>query len=278
MLGSPAGAEACDSAPFRLKRVGGREVTGLRWMAEQRRGAIAFSHGASSSPRKYDMLARQWCAAGFDVWAPMHVDSTEHPRNWEFAGLASWEARLEDMRALSDDIGEPLVAAGHSYGALTALVMGGAEGTAPEALSVPLRDQWTRCVVALSPPPPIKGLIEPEGYGGLAVPALIQTGDRDEMPGWPSTPEGWRLHLPAFERASSNGERYLLVLEGVDHYFGGAICEPDRETMPQYDELTIAAELSTLFLAAYFPQAHSGARARLHARLSSTGPVRLVNK
>lgn len=239
-------------------------------------GAVVFSHGNASSPARYAALIAPWLAAGYDVWAPLHVDSTEHPDTAAYPGLATWRARIEDMRAVSAQIAAPYVVAGHSYGALTALAMGGAEGERPEGIAGPMRDPAVRCVLAFSPPPPIPGLIAPEGYAALAVPALIQTGTADLMPGWPEP--DWRVHLPAYACAAAGGARYLLVLDGVDHDFGGAICEPSVAKTPQQAELAEAMRVSNLFLAGYGIAADAGARARLDACLSPDLPARLVRK
>ena len=86
-------------------------------------GAVSFSHGNASSPAHYAALIAPWLSAGYDVWAPLHVDSTEHLDSAAYPGLATWRARIEDMRAVSARIAVPYVVAGHSYGALTALAM-----------------------------------------------------------------------------------------------------------------------------------------------------------
>ena len=239
-------------------------------------GAIVFSHGNASSPAHYGALIAPWLAAGYAVWAPLHVDSTEHPDTAAYPGLATWRARIEDMRAASAQVAAPYVVAGHSYGALTALAMGGAEGDLPEGVTGPMRDPAARCVLAFSPPPPIPGLIAPAGYAALAIPALIQTGTADVMPGWPEP--DWRVHLPAYDCAAPGGDRYLLVLDGADHDFGGVICEPSDAKTPQHAELAEAVRLSGLFLASYGVAAKPDARARLDACLSPDLPVRLVHK
>lgn len=266
----------------RIHQIGlqsGRKSLIWHWpAADEKIGSIAFSHGSYSAPWKYENLVQPWREAGYDIWAPVHVDSADHPLRERYPMPATWMARLEDMRAVSALIGVPYVAAGHSYGALTGLVMGGADGIIPENLRGPLRDSLVRCVIALSPPPPMPGLIEPGGYAGLAVPALIQTGHRDLMPGWPEIEEGWRVHLPAYEEARLGGDRYLLVLDGVDHYFGNAIGEPGRDAAPQLEALVETVAISRLFMKAFFPDAKVGARQHLDARLTALGPARLEKK
>ena len=273
----PSASQPLPPRDFGIETAHGRAVTGSHWPAvDVRRGALCFSHGAQSAPQHYAALLSAWAAMGFDVWAPLHVDSAQHPLTAQYPGMASWRARIEDMHALSNWLAEPYVSAGHSYGALTALVLGGAQGDHPEGMSGTLTDPRARCVVALSPPPPIPGLITPEGYAAIGVPALVQTGTLDAMPGWPDP--DWRVHRPAYDCAPAGGDRYLLVLEGVDHTFGGAICEHGAPEKAQNEQLETAIEASGLFLRAHSGPADSAAQDALHARLSYGGPFRLEHK
>ena len=91
---------------FDLHALDGRAIAISEWLPRQRpRGIILFSHGALSSPRLYEAIIAPWVSAGFRVLAPLHVDSAEHPDTAKFPGLASWKARIEDMRALSAHVG-----------------------------------------------------------------------------------------------------------------------------------------------------------------------------
>ncbi len=263
-------------APKRLQlhSPDGRSIEVWHWPAQGwQRGTIAFSHGAQSAPWKYDALLGPWIAAGWRVFAPLHVDSTDHPLTARFAGPLSWPARIEDMRAVSTHIGGPYVAAGHSYGGLTALTLGGATAKVPEGVSGPLRDLKARAVVAFSPPAPIPGFIEAAGYATLAVPALIQTGTGDVPPGATS----WRVHLAAYDAAANGGDRYALVLDDVDHFFGGAICKPELPGPKQTAEIEAAAKLALQFING-FGAGQQSARRALDARLSASGAVHLQRK
>ncbi|NLR40360.1 alpha/beta hydrolase [Novosphingobium sp. ERW19] len=262
---------------FTLTGPGGREIRVSEWKPRGTpKALVLFSHGAASSPRFYEAVFGPWLAAGFHILAPLHVDSIEHPRAKDFPGLASWKARLEDMRVLSAHVGKrPWIAAGHSYGGLVALTMGGAAAVPPEGWSGPLHDANARAVVAFSPPAPIPVLCTAEGYGKVAVPALVQTGTADLLPGM--TGEGWRGHLVPYEAAAPGGNRYGLVLEGVDHYFGGAICRYDLPGPKQLDRLADATRISTLFVDAY-GRGDKGAVRRLDALVSDVLPVRLLRK
>jgi hypothetical protein len=235
-----------------LSAPNGRAIPLSSWQARgRRRGVIAFSHGAMSSPWKYAPIVDRWVAAGFDVHAPQHTDSLEYPRHADFAGMVGWATRLEDMAALSAFIGKPYIAAGHSYGALTALVLGGVSAAVPPGFAAPLRDPRARCCVAFSPPGPLPPLITREGYATLAAPSLITTGTRDLAPYNLDDPTSWRAHLTAFEQAPAGGNRYGLVLDGVDHYYGGAICDFTKKGPDQSDQLLRAVDASIRFMDAF---------------------------
>ena len=257
--------------------VGERELAVWTWLPMQspERGVILFSHGYASAPWKYEQLIRPWVESGYRVEAPLHVDSTDHPRRDDFPGLAAWTARLEDMRALSQELaGASYVAAGHSFGALTALALGGAEAFVPDEITAPLEDAAVSVVLAFSPPPTVEGLISEEGYSSLSRPALIQTGTLD-VPMGADYP--WEKHLDAFHMAKSGGHRYALVLAGVDHYFGGGICRPELPGPQQLAELEVASQLSILMIQAYAEHA-ADALTRLEAYLQGEGPTVLMYK
>ncbi len=262
-----------------ITTAGGRVSMVTLWKAPRARGTILFSHGALSSPAKYDRIIFPWVAAGFDVWAPLHVDSTDHPDTKSFTGLTTWRARIEDMRALSAHIGSgPRIAAGHSYGGLVALTLGGAAADVPEGLAGPLNDPLVTAVVAFSPPAPIPGLISAAGYAKLAVPALIQTGDKDVALGKPPIdPDSWKAHLSAYDLAATGGDRYALVLAGANHFFGGLICWLDQPGPPQTAQVETAGEISRLFIEAYGTKSAKARRA-LDARLRDAGPAILRKK
>ncbi|PKP91170.1 MAG: alpha/beta hydrolase [Alphaproteobacteria bacterium HGW-Alphaproteobacteria-16] len=277
MLLPPVAWSAPRSLQLRTKE--GREIAVSHWRPKgRRRGVILFSHGAASAPWKYERLIQPWADRGWEVFAPLHVDSTDHPDTKSYPGMKSWAARVEDMHLLARRYGRGgYVAAGHSYGGLTALTLGGAAAAVPEGYQGQLRDPAARCVLAFSPPPPLPGLISEAGYAKLAVPALIQTGTQDMWPAAPPGPDAWRGHLVAYKAAEAGGDRYALVLEGVDHYFRGAICRPELPGPPQLPELAQAVELSLRFMDAHHRR-DATARRALIAAVNDTGPVLLQRK
>lgn len=218
------------------------------------KAAILFSHGAASSPRHYERLFRPWAAAGYDIFAPVHVDATDHPQHDQFTGLASWKARIEDMWLISKLLGDqPYIAAGHSYGGLTAIAIGGGVSLLPDGLRSDfnsqngLRDPRAAAVLAFSPPPAIASLVGTQGYAPLAVPSFHQTGTKDVLAG-AGDENAWKDHLHAFDAAPDNGQHFALLLPKVDHYFGGLICKPDADGPPMESELHQAIALSLIFM------------------------------
>jgi pimeloyl-ACP methyl ester carboxylesterase len=260
---------------FDLRGPDGRTIEISEWQPRSRpRGTILFSHGAMSAPRFYEAIIAPWQAAGYRVLAPLHVDSSQHPDTAKYAGLASWKARIEDMRALSAHLGNrPWIAAGHSYGGLVALTMGGAAAIAPQGITGPLSDANVHAVVAFSPPAPIPVLCTAQGFAALKVPALIQTGTADDPPG----PDGWEGHLASYEAAAPGGQRFGLVLEGVDHYFGGAICRYDVPGPKQLARLQDANRIARLFLAGY-GTGRASARRALERAVTNALPAKLLHK
>ena len=130
-------------------------------------------------------------------------------------------------------------------------------------------------MVALSPPGAAPGLVDGAGYADLAVPAFVQTGSLDNPPA--SGPEGWKQHLLAYESAAAGGNRYALVLDGVDHYFGGLICRPELPGPKQSTGMADLLRLSLLFLDGY-GRNRTAARVALDALATGTGPARLSRK
>lgn len=242
-------------------------------------GHIAFSHGWGGSPDGCLRLIEPLAAAGWRVLAPLHTDSERHPAKASLSLETSWGHRLHDMRALSPHLGSgPYVAAGHSYGALTALVLGGVEARVPDGVAAPLRDSRVAAAIAFSPPLSIDNLVSREGYARLAVPALIQTGTRDNPSMGGASTQTWEDRLLAYEAPAPGNNRYALVLEGVDHNFGGGIGSKLAQPEALQDrQLDVAAELAGLFARA-FGLADGRAQAALERRLGDALPVRLMRR
>lgn len=182
-------------------------------------GVALFSTGHGSWPERYARLSAELAMQGYVVLAPLHVDSMHHPDRAAFSRAASFPERLADLNAAIDHAAArypklPVVAVGHSFGTLSALCLCGA---LPQIGSY--RAPAVRAVLGFSTPGKIPGLIQPQAYATLAVPAMIVTGTADTVPGLVTDPAD---HLFPIETAPAEA-KYGLVLDGAGHELvGGA--------------------------------------------------------
>lgn len=177
------------------------------------RGVVLFGHAQGGDVTKYARLTDALTRADWLVIAPTHVDSMAHPRRADFTQQTGFTARVADVAAAARTArelapGKPIVSVGHSYGSLFAAMQGGAM-----IAGVPARDPGLRAVLAFSTPGRIPGLVTPQSYGTLTVPAMVVTGNADVVPGF--IPE-WTQHLAMFD-GSVAGDKIALIVKGGGH-------------------------------------------------------------
>lgn len=260
VLLSFAGAQVAFAAPTATVplQVSPQRATSMAvWEPQTVRGVVLFSSGHGSWPERYDDLLQTWRDAGFVVVAPLHVDSVKYPDREKFSMQQGFGERLADMKAASAYVaahwpGVPVAAAGHSYGTLVSLVLGGAL-----AELGPLRDPGVVAVVGYSSPGRIPGLVTPSAYASVAVPVMLVTGDKDLVPGFVNDA---RDHLYPVESAPA-GDKYAVVLAGGDHNLIGG--QPEA----QYRR---ARDIGTAFLKAEVLDDAEAARA---LSIDAAGPA-----
>jgi hypothetical protein len=199
------------------------------------KGIILFSHGALSSPAKYSELTTPWSTRGFAIIAPLHADSADWAGTKPaMADQTAW--RMADMAAVIADLpgfgrkagftpGKlPLIAAGHSFGALIAMSI-----SDPNIVSV----------LAFSPPGPLPGITLPV----VSKPMFTVTGTADAHP---MIAPKWEAHLTAHQQ--STGLAWAYVGKDADHYFGGIYCRPELPGPKQWEPYREALGLSETFL------------------------------
>lgn len=228
---------------------------------------LVFSHGNGLDANAYHNLTNKWVELGYVVVAPNHLDSG----STEKAGLAQkkygsdWvsASRVLDLSAtinqietiipqLSDFKGgvntEKIIAAGHSFGALTAQMLAGAtlekQGNSERKIPFSLKDNRVVAVVAISPPGLIPNFLSQNTWTTFDTPQLVVTGTNDiSPPFWPT----YDVHLVSYESAVA-GNNYLLVLDGADHYLGNLIGNLNREEAPQELALKNLIDQSIVFI------------------------------
>jgi predicted dienelactone hydrolase len=243
----------------------------LHWPADLAPGArvplIVFSHGLGGSRRGYSYLARYWAARGIASLHVQHAGSdtslwTGNPmtlvKRLQMAAHES-EARARglDVRfaldnILSHDAGlyglhidrQRIVAAGHSYGANTALVVVGA-GVMRDGRRIEAQDTRFAAAILISAPP-FYG--EPDlaaVLSNVTVPTLHVTATDDviRVPGYYS-PSSDRL---AVYNAIATPRKVLAVFQGGSHsMFTDRALTGGRDLNPKVK--TATAELTSAFL------------------------------
>lgn len=284
-VGSAAMAAAGSSVPVRvselsLPRAEGQPALPVRIAAPERGRhlpVIVFSHGAYSSKDDYAPILDDWAAHGYVVLAVTHRDSTRlgAVRGKSDPRFMTW--RIEDMRQLIDQLDDALAAmpglsarvdrgrlaiAGHSFGGLIAQTIGGASLRDPATgQAVNHRHPAVRAVIIFSGAGPMPPVLQREDFASLALPTLVTVGskDLDQAPGM--TGYEWR-RMPYDLIAPGN--KFLLTLDGADHYLGGIVGRDDLPRSPDAS-LYLGAfnTASKLFLDAWLKDDRA-ARRRLH--------------
>ena len=258
---------------------------------------IVFSHGAGGSRDGYEYLAKYWAEHGYVCLQPSHVDSIALNRElgvrFSFVKTIrslpsdrhSWLERVRDVSFLIDSLpklseepalkGKMITAevgvGGHSFGAFTSQLIGGASvpSVAADSTDPKVADQRVRCILAISPQGvrPNEGSLgfeSPDSFRGLKLPAMFLTGDRDQ-----SVWNGSNQRADAF-RNSPAGDKYFVSINGANHMtFAGMKKEASSNAYGQMlweraidskmpasygdeaDHLNLTVVLTTLFWNAY---------------------------
>ncbi|MEH2504774.1 putative dienelactone hydrolase [Bradyrhizobium sp. AZCC 1578] len=223
---------------------------------------IVFSHGIGGSRRGYSYLGRHWAARGIASLHVQHagsdsslwvgnpltvVDRLQRAAHESEALARAWDLRFALDRVLSSPYGAQIdrrriVAAGHSYGANTALLAVGAR-VMREGQWVEARDPRFAAAIVISAPPFYGESDLASVLSKIAVPNLHVTATNDviEIPGY---------HSPAADRlavfnAIATPRKLLAVFEGGSHsiftdrsFTGGPTLNPKVKAATA--ELTLA--------------------------------------
>jgi len=222
---------------------------------------VLFSHGALGSGDVGFPLVEHWTSHGYVVLCPTHADSIKLRRESgerldgtldAIRGMGSWDENWTDrpldlaflldaldqlegkLPALAGKVDrERVAAAGHSLGAYTAQVAGGATVQVPGADEPQsLRDPRIDAVLQLSGQGVDQQGLHRESWADMKLPMMAVTGSRDfgakrQDPSWRRDP---------FE-LSAPGDKYFVFIEGANHgSFTGKMAE--REPGARLKHLT----------------------------------------
>jgi predicted dienelactone hydrolase len=192
---------------------------------------VVFSHGAWGSKDGHVMLTELWASHGYVTVQPDHADSRAlGVKVGDRTVFRDWQERPADVSFILDSLAEieqkvpalkgridarRIGVSGHSYGANTAQLVGGARaflGGRDKSFA----DPRVTAVALLSGQGPGEMLTE-ESWEDFTKPLLVMTGSRDG-PTRTGQPAEWRKK--PYE-LSPPGDKYLMWVEGMDHGFGG---------------------------------------------------------
>jgi predicted dienelactone hydrolase len=199
---------------------------------------IVFSHGLGGSRNGYQYLGRYWASHGYASLHVQHIGSDNSLWRGNPFGLTmrltsaaqdgEAMARAKDVSfALTELLAMPniagrvdanrIVAAGHSYGANTTMLLAGAvvPGKGDNGQALNLRDPRIKAAMLLSAPP-FYGYSNPAVIlGGIALPTLhiTATGDDILIPGYGS---GFEDRVNVFN-AVGDARKTLVVFTGGSH-------------------------------------------------------------
>lgn len=226
---------------------------------------VLFSHGAFSSGRDYDPLLDAWAARGYVVLSPTHRDSISLGTKRGRGDPRHFPWRLDDMALLLRDLDRALdivpglaartdrqriAATGHSFGGLVAQTLGGATFFDPAtAQTVSRSEPRVRAVIVFSGAGTFPPILRREDFAALEQPTLV-TGGSDDLPQAPGlTGYAWRRQ--PWDLAAP-GDKYLLTLDGADHYLGGLVGRDDLPRASRGPEYVAAfQQVSSAFLDAF---------------------------
>ncbi len=197
---------------------------------------IVFSHGIGGSRRGYSYLGAYWAAKGFATLHVQHVGSDRalwlgNPfglvgRLQDAAKESEALNRVADVRFALDQLligphGSQIdpgrvIAAGHSYGANTVMLLSGAQVVRQGAVMDQLRDPRFKAAIIISAPP-FYGETErtSEILKPITIPTLHITATEDVIviPGYHSDA---RDRIGVFN-ATGSAQKSLVVFEGGSH-------------------------------------------------------------
>ena len=235
---------------------------------------IVFSHGNGSKGDMYKGFTDYWASHGYVVIQPTHMDSTslgfktkrDNMREMYQQILQVTDTRRQDMSFIVDSLDlietivpdlkdkldrTKLVAAGHSMGAATAMIVAGMTLLNPMDGYAETSDETRFKVLLMISDPGTMALMPKEPWKGIRVPTLISTGTKDFSDvGSGRINAPFKYKIPDSFTRSLSPHHYVLI-EGADHYLGGLICRNDVPGPPQHEALRIAAATSITFLDAY---------------------------
>jgi predicted dienelactone hydrolase len=217
---------------------------------------IVFSHGAWGTNADYEPLIAAWARSGYVCIQPNHADSAAlgvQPR--DISVFRDWAARPGDIMFILDSLGEigaripglgermakdVIGVGGHSYGANTAQLIGGARAVSFFGGESSFRDPRASAVLLLSPQG--RGqMFSERSWEEFRVPMMVITGTNDR--GRMGDDYTWRTEP---FKLSPPGEKFLLVIDDAYHDLGGVTGNNPLYDWPKRPDQIALVQAATL--------------------------------
>jgi predicted dienelactone hydrolase len=217
---------------------------------------IIFSHGTGGSKDGYSGLGSFWSSYGYICIHPTHADSLSL-RGESIGGgnlqriietilkdPESWQERVQDISLIIDSLAQlerqvPQLAGkmddrrigvgGHSYGAYTAQLMGGATIDIPGgAKGQSFADPRVKSILLLSPQGTGQQGLTSSSWQGMKLPMMVMTGSNDRG----AKGQGPEWKMEPFELAPPN-DKYLVFIQNANHFsFEGRLAREEGVDAP----------------------------------------------
>ena len=226
---------------------------------------VVFSQGALCPKNLYASVTDHWTSHGYVTIAPLHIDSESN--GFGFQDLADKDLvaeRIKDMHYILDALEDieasvpglagkidrdRIAASGHSFGGQIALALTGLETLDANGIPMDAADDRYKVAVILSGVGQMPNI--PAGAFSRYTGAVYSSGGTKDLGvtgRGPVNPWPWRM-AAFFE--TPPGDKYGVILDEGDHYYGGLICRETAGGPADHEGLSIIRGTSTAFLDAY---------------------------
>ena len=163
------------------------------------------------------------------------------PLFWELLKQAAAAEGLPINALVARIDAERIGIGGHSFGAYTAMLIGGVTVDLGGVKDRSFRDQRVTCILPISAQGTGQQGLTRASWAGLTIPMMTMTGTRDQGVGGQGFE--WKKEPYTF---SPPGSKYLVVIDGANHFsFGGGLGERSS------DVTDVVKLTSTLFWDAF---------------------------
>ena len=203
--------------------------------------SIVFSHGFRGAETTNDPLVTEWARHGYVVFQARHEDSIANLKGIEKLrafntkrdpnAFKAWRSRLADERFIYEVIGnvgpyvpelkgrlnpENFAQAGHSFGAFTSEVLGGAT-----LAGVSFADARPKAFCLLSPQGANGKGLNTNSWKDFTRPMVVISGTEDRSPLDDERTQADPTTRQDPYKLSPAGDKYLLWMDGANHNLGG---------------------------------------------------------